>query len=55
MSVLVLPAFILMLILSSLYARYHEVPGIISLFNGLQVVVVAIVANATYFLRQKYA
>ncbi len=43
-----LPAFILMLILSSLYARYHEAPGIISLFNGLQVVVVAIVANATY-------
>lgn len=43
-----LPAFILMLILSSLYARYHEVPRIISLFNGLQVVVVAIVANATY-------
>jgi len=43
-----LPAFILMLVLSSLYARYHEVPRIISLFNGLQVVVVAIVANATY-------
>ena len=43
-----LPAFILMLILSSLYAKYHEVPGIISLFNGLQVVVVAIIANATY-------
>lgn len=43
-----LPAFILMLILSSLYARYHEVPGITSLFNGLQVVVVAIVAHATY-------
>ncbi len=43
-----LPAFILMLILSSLYARYHEVPGIISLFNGLQVSVVAIVAHATY-------
>jgi chromate transporter len=43
-----LPAFILMLILSSLYARYHEVPGIISLFNGLQVTVVAIVAHATY-------
>ncbi len=43
-----LPAFILMLILSSLYVRYHEVPGIISLFNGLQVTVVAIVAHATY-------
>lgn len=43
-----LPAFILMLILSALYDRYHAVPGIISLFNGLQVAVVAIVANATY-------
>ena len=43
-----LPAFILMLVLSSLYARYHQVPGIISLFNGLQVAVVAIVAHATY-------
>ena len=43
-----LPAFVLMLILSFLYARYHEVPRIASVFNGLQVVVVAIVANATY-------
>ncbi len=43
-----LPAFILMLILSSLYAKYHAVPKVVSLFNGLQVVVVAIVANATY-------
>jgi chromate transporter len=37
-----------MLILSSLYARYYAVPRIVSLFNGLQVIVVAIVANATY-------
>lgn len=43
-----LPAFILILILSSLYARYFAVPRIVSLFNGLQVVVVAIVATATY-------
>ncbi|HET6459818.1 MAG TPA: chromate efflux transporter, partial [Syntrophales bacterium] len=43
-----LPAFILMLFLSSLYAEYQAVPNIVSLFNGLQVVVVAIVANATY-------
>jgi chromate transporter len=43
-----LPAFILMLVLSSLYGRYHAVPWVVSLFNGLQVVVVAIVANATY-------
>ncbi len=43
-----LPAFVMMLILSALYARYNEVTGVISLFNGLQVIVVAIVANATY-------
>jgi chromate transporter len=43
-----LPAFMLMLILSSFYATYHAVPKVISLFTGLQVVVVAIVANATY-------
>lgn len=43
-----MPAFILMLVLSSLYAKYHALPIIISLFSGLQVVVVAIVANATY-------
>jgi len=43
-----LPAFILMLFLSSLYAEYHAVPNIVSLFNGLQIVVVAIVVNATY-------
>jgi chromate transporter len=43
-----LPAFILMLIMSSLYGRYHSVPWVVSAFSGLQVVVVAIVANATY-------
>ena len=43
-----LPAFILMLILSSLYQKYHQVSRIISSFNGLQVVVVAIVIHATY-------
>jgi chromate transporter len=43
-----MPAFILMLVLTYLYSIYHAVPGAISLFNGLQVVVVAIVANATF-------
>lgn len=43
-----LPAFVLMLALSSLYAKYHDIPRIISVFNGMQVIVVAIVANATY-------
>ena len=42
-----LPAGLLMLLLSFLYARAHALPAIVSVFNGLQVVVVAIVANAT--------
>jgi chromate transporter len=43
-----LPAFIFMLILSVLYARFNNLPKFISLFNGLQVIVVAITINATY-------
>ena len=43
-----LPAFILMLIFSVLYSRYNSLPGIDSLFNGLQVIVVAIILNAIY-------
>jgi chromate transporter len=43
-----LPAFILMLILSVAYVDAHELPFAVSLFKGLQVIVVAIIANATY-------
>ena len=43
-----LPAFIFMLIFSVLYARFNNLPKFISLFNGLQVIVVAIIFNATY-------
>lgn len=43
-----LPAFILMLLLSALYIGSHKLSSVISLFNGLQVIVVAIVANATF-------
>jgi chromate transporter len=43
-----LPAFILMLILSVLYTRFNSLPKFISLFNGLQVIVVAIIFNAAY-------
>ena len=43
-----LPAFILMLIFSVLYARYNSLPEIGSLFSGLQVIVVAIILNAVY-------
>ncbi len=43
-----LPAFLLMLILSWAYIRAGTLPWVVSLFLGLQVIVVAIVANATY-------
>jgi chromate transport protein ChrA len=42
-----LPAFLFMMILSSLYARTHTLPAVLSAFNGLQAIVVALVANAT--------
>jgi chromate transporter len=43
-----LPAFIFMLLLSVLYAQFNSLPEFISLFNGLQVIVVAIIFHATY-------
>ncbi len=43
-----LPAFFFMFILSSLYAASHSLPWVLSLFAGLQVIVVALIANATY-------
>ncbi len=47
-----LPAFELMLFLSWLYTIFGKLPVVTSLFKGLQVIVIAIVANATYmFLR----
>jgi chromate transporter len=42
-----LPAFLFMMILSALYARTHTLPAVVSIFNGLQAIVVAVVANAT--------
>jgi chromate transporter len=41
-----LPAFLLMLFLSAFYQKTSNLPQVISLFNGLKVMVVAIVANA---------
>ncbi len=42
-----LPAFILMVGLSAFYARSYTLPPVVAIFNGLQVIVVALVANAT--------
>ena len=42
-----LPAFLLMVGLSAVYARSFRLPPVVAIFNGLQVIVVALVANAT--------
>jgi chromate transporter len=42
-----LPAFLLMVGLSVFYARSQNLAPVVSVFNGLQTIVVAIVANAT--------
>ena len=42
-----LPTFLFMMILSALYSRTHTLPSVVSVFNGLQAIVVALVANAT--------
>lgn len=41
-----LPAFFLMMALSVLYSVTHKLPAVISVFSGLQAVIVAVVANA---------
>src|SRR3989304_3218296 len=43
-----LPAFLLMLGLAVFYSGSRELPQVVSLFQGLQVMVVAILANATF-------
>ena len=43
-----LPAFLLMLTLAVFYSGSREFPLVVSLFKGLQAMVVAIVANATF-------
>ncbi len=41
-----LPACLLMMTLTALYTKTHSVPVAISVFNGLQAMIVAVVANA---------
>jgi len=50
-----LPAFLLMLALSVFYDGSREMPLVVSLFHGLQVIVVAIVANATFLFGRDIA
>lgn len=40
------PAFALLLVFSVVYSKTRDMPAMVSLFNGLQVIVIAIIANA---------
>ncbi len=42
-----LPAFFLMIVFAVLYASTHTMPAVVSVFNGLQAIIIAIIANAT--------
>ncbi len=50
-----LPAFLLMLALAVFYSGSRELPVVVSLFRGLQVMVVAILANATFLFGRDIA
>jgi chromate transporter len=49
-----LPAFLIMMLLSALYVRTHNLPAVVSLFSGLQAIIVAIVANAALSFGKSY-
>ncbi len=49
-----LPAFLIMMILSGLYQISHNLPAVISGFNGLQVTVIAIIGSATFSIGKTY-
>lgn len=49
-----LPAFLIMISLSALYVRTHNLPVAVSLFSGLQAIIVAIIANATVSFGRNY-
>lgn len=42
------PAFLLMMAFAALYTRTHDLPAVVSAFSGLQAIIVAIMANATF-------
>jgi len=49
-----LPAFLLMLVLSALYAQAFDLHVVVSIFSGLQAVIVAIIANAALLFGRDY-
>lgn len=49
-----LPAFLMIVILSALYQRTHELPITASLFSGLEAIIVGIVAYAAFIFARSY-
>jgi chromate transporter len=49
-----LPAFLIMMFLSAIYFRTYNYPVAISLFSGLQAIIIAIVANAAISFGRSY-
>lgn len=43
-----LPSFLLMMILSAFYQNTYSLPPVVSVFHGLQVIIISMVAYATY-------
>ncbi len=49
-----LPAFIIMMTFAALYVSSYNIPGVDSAFNGLQAIIIAIIANATFSFGKNY-
>jgi chromate transporter len=49
-----LPAFLMIMLLSAIYKQTHNLSIAVSLFSGLQAIIVAIVANATVSFGKSY-
>jgi chromate transporter len=49
-----LPAFMMVMLLSTIYMQTLDLPVVISLFSGLQAIIMAIVANAAIFFGRSY-
>ncbi|MGA2762679.1 MAG: chromate efflux transporter [Spirochaetia bacterium] len=49
-----LPAFLLMLALSVLYAQFHGLPAVVSAFGGLHALIVALIAHAAFTFGRAY-
>ncbi len=49
-----LPAFLLMLGLSFLYARFHSLPAVTAVFSGLRALIVALIAHAALTFGRAY-